>query len=52
MGRSWCPYCGYVFYDSRSDDIPMTDSSAHLCEGKAQAIAMKKKYKLEEEDLK
>ncbi len=51
MGRSSCSFCGFVFYDSR-DDIPMTESSAHLCEGKAQKIAMMKKYNLTREDLK
>lgn len=51
MGRNSCGHCGKVFYDSRDDSIPFTDSSAHLCEGKAQAIAMKKKYNLEGEKL-
>jgi len=52
MSRSWCGYCGFVFYDSHREDNLDVNESAHLCEEKAQAIAMKKKYNLTNEDLK
>ena len=53
MGRTWCPYCGLVFYDSHRKDNPIAGTeSVHLCEGKAEAIAMEKKYNLTKEDLK